>query len=478
MSLGKKMFHGIAWNGIERLSTQLIQFIIGIILARLLTPKEYGILGILLVFILISNVFIDSGFTKALIQKQDRNDNDISTVFIFNFLISLLFYCILWFTSPYIAIFYDIESLSLLLKILAISLITNALFAVPSTLITIDLNFKLLAKINFTSSVFSGIIAIILAYMGYGIWSLVYQTLIRSTTTLILMWFSLKWKPNWRFSSKSLKSLFSFGSKLLVASLLNVAVNNLYALFIAKVISTKDLGYYTRGTQFSDVAYNSITSVLDNVLLSGLSTIQDNKELLIKYMRSILKTTTMLVMPIFLFLAIMAEPIIKILLTEKWLSAVPIMQFFCLARLVTIISGINVNLLYVIGRTDLALKQQYIKITVRIIFFIISLKYGIIYIAMAELLSTIIHFFINTYYPGKFMQYGAFAQLKDMKYIILSGIVMSLFTLTTLYITNNILVQIAIAPIIAIVAYFISLKIFKIDELNILVLKVKEIFKK
>ncbi|MBC8767875.1 lipopolysaccharide biosynthesis protein [Arenibacter sp. BSSL-BM3] len=478
MSLGSKMFKGMVWSAIERFSVQAVQFIIGIMLARILTPKEYGIIGILLVFIAVSDVFIDSGFSTALIQKQKRTKVDISTVFWFNILISLVCYVVLWLLAPYIQEFYDLEQLSILLRVMSLSLIINALFTIPMTLLTIELDFKTISIITLIATIFSGIIAVYYAYHGYGVWALVIQIMTRSALTAILTWLMIKWRPFFIFSKSSFKELFSYGSKLLASSLLSTAVNNFYALFIAKFISTKDLGFYTRGTQFSDVVFGILSSILDSVLLPGLSTIQEQRDKLVNYTRNILKATALIIIPIFLYLAVIAEPLIKVLITEKWMPAVPIMQIFCIARLITIISGINVNLLYVIGRTDLALKQQYSKIAIRVLFFVIALKYGIIYIALAELISTASHFFINTYYPGKIMSYGAFSQLKDLVPIILSGLVMVVVVCVINYFISSDVIKLCVSPIFAIITYFTSIHFFKVKELNTLIMASKKFIEK
>lgn len=464
MSLGKKMFHGVVWSALERVSIQAVQFILGIILARILTPREYGIIGILLVFIAVSNVFIDSGFAKALIQKQNRTKDDKSTVFFFNVSVSLFCYLCLWFLAPLVANYYELEILKDLLRVMSLVLITNSLFALHATLLTIDLNFKTLAKINFIAVMVSGLIAIYLALEGFGVWALAWQTLIKSFLTMILMWIWVRWVPSPIFSKASFKSLFSYGSNLLISSLLTTAVNNFYALFIAKMLSAKDLGYYSRGTQFSDFIYGTISSILDSVLLPGLSTIQEERQVLTIQTRRVIKMTALVVIPVFFFLSLMAEPIIITLLTEKWMPAVPIMQIFCIARLITIISGININLLYVIGRTDLALKQHYSKIVVRVVLLIVALKYGIVVIALAELASTIIHFFINTYYPGKIMGYGSFSQLKDMKYIFLSAALMTIVTYLVVFFIDSHLIKVLVSPMVALGIYFLCVRLFKIEE--------------
>ena len=475
MSLGKRIFSGVLWSAIDRLSTQVFQFILGIILARLLTPTEYGTVGLLLVFIAISKVFIDSGFTKALIQKQDRSDKDISTVFLFNIAISLLAYSILWFVSPYIADFYNIEILSLLLKVLALSLIINAIYTVPYTLITITLDFKTTSKINIASTILSGIVAVYMAYNGYGVWALVFQTLISSITTVIMVWIFNSWRPSFIFSKKSFTKLFSYGSKLLVSSLLERLVSDLSSLLIGKYLSATNLGFYTRGTQFANFFSSSIGTIIDRVLLPGLATVQDDMNLLVQHVKKIIRLNALITIPLFTGLCILSKPIIQVLLTDKWIMAVPIMQILCIARLITLICSINVNLLYIIGRTDLALRQQYIKISIRIVFVIVAIKYGIIYIALAELLSTAIHYFINSYYPGKLMSYGALKQLKDISPFFFAGLVMAIIVyLTTILIDNNIL-KLILGPLVGIPTYLFMIKMLKINELNYLIQKIKEL---
>jgi len=474
MSLGKKMFSGVLWSAIDKLSTQAIQFILGIVLARLLTPEEYGTIGLLLVFIAISKVFIDSGFTKALIQKQERTQADISTAFLFNVIISIVAYTILWIAAPLVADFYNIEILSLLLRVLAISLIINALYTVPYTLISITLDFKTISKINLASTIFSGLIAVYLAYNGYGVWALVFQTLINSITTVAMVWIFNSWRPSLIFSKKSFKSLFSYGSNLLVSSLLERAVSDLSSLLIGKYLSTKNLGYYTRGTQFTNFFSSSVGSILDRVLLPGLATVQQDMNELVRYVKQIIKINALITVPLFFGLGILADPIIRVLLTERWIMAVPIMQIFCVARLITLLCGINVNILYIIGRTDLALRQQYFKIAVRVILVLASIKFGIIYIAFAELLSTAIHYFINSFYPGKLMHYGAFKQLRDIFPFFISGLVMAMIVFVTILFIENSILKLIIGPAVGILSYLIMIRLLKIRELNFLLHKLKE----
>tara|TARA_R110000796_G_scaffold252631_2_gene389338 strand:- start:23527 stop:24969 length:1443 start_codon:yes stop_codon:yes gene_type:complete len=464
MSLGDKIFSGALWSLFERISTQFAQFILGIFLARLLSPKDYGLIGLLLVFIVISQVFIDSGFTKALIQKKDRDEDDISTVFLFNLFISIGCYAILWFIAPFVADFYEIELLSSLLRVLSLSLILNALFTVPATLVTIELNFKLFAKVNFIAVVVSGGVAIYLAYHGYGVWSLVYQTILKSVIIGVLLWVWTKWKPKLKFSKASFKQLFSYGSKLLIGSLMNTTVSNVSSLFIAKMISAKELGYYTQGTQFTDLIFKTVNAMVDKVLLPSLSKIQDQEDVLIKYSKNIIKVVSIFITPLFFIIIVVAEPLIKVLLTEKWLPVVPIMQIFAVARLITIICGINVNLLYVLGRTDLALKQQYYKIPIRLVLLLAALKFGIVYVALAELVATSIHYFLDSFYPGKIMNYGAKDQLKDLYKIILYNVLLAVVSMALMYFIPNDIAKLICIPLFYALLYFIGNYYFKVPE--------------
>lgn len=475
MSLSNKMVNGMVWSMVERLSVQGIQFILGIILARILSPTEYGTIGLLMVIIVFMQVFVDSGFSKALIQKQDRTQTDISTVFFFNIIISFVCYLLLWITIPFIADFYNNESLIDLMRVISLSLIFGAFFSIPTTLLTIKFDFKAIARTNLIATILSGIIAVWMAYEGYGVWALVLQTLLKSILTVLLMWFQIKWKPTLVFSKTSFQSLFSYGSKLLLSSVLNMSVNNFSILFIAKVTTIKDLGFYNRGTQFADMIFTIFSSVLDSVLLPSLASIQNEREKLIHLTRLTIKFTALIATPILLGLACIAEPLIKFLLTDKWLETVPIMQIICLARLITIISGINVNVLYAIGRTDLALKQQYIKLIIRIVFLVIAIKYGIIFLALAELFSTIIHFFINTYYPGKILNYGSLEQIKDLLPIFFSSLLMVLVMYIPIYFLENSILKLIIAPLLALPVYLGLSYLFKISEFFVFLQKIKEI---
>ncbi|MCA4808829.1 lipopolysaccharide biosynthesis protein [Empedobacter stercoris] len=461
------MSKSFLWSAIERFSTQIIQFIIGIILARLLGPSDYGIIGIIIVINSFLQIFIDSGFTKALIQKQDRTINDFNSVFVFNIGIGLVSYLLLFIASPFIEKFYNIIHLALYIKIVGLSLIINTFYAVLQIDFTIKLDFKSIAKVNLISSLISGIIAVIMAYMGCGIWALIVQFVLKSLLTLIIFLFIKEHKLKFSYTHSSIVELYKFGSNILYGSLLNNIVNNFSTIFIGKIYNVQSVGYYTRGTQFTDVAYNTFNSILDSVLLPIFSKISgDIKSIKIEFIK-IYRYSMLLLLPIFILLALLAEPIIKILLTDKWLMAVPIMQFFAIARFITILSGINVNIIYALGKSNLVLKQQVFKIIVRVVLLLIAIPFGIYYVALAELVSTIIHYFINTYYPGKILKFSGIRQIMSCAKIILCSLsFVIVYSFSKILFTSDYIIILS-TSIVGLLFYILLLKALKVDEVNI-----------
>lgn len=467
MQNSKTNYSSFYWNALEKFGIQALQFIIGITLARILSPNDYGLVGILLVFIAVSQIFVDSGFTKALIQRNDKSDIDLSTAFTFNLVISITFYFILWFTAPIISSFYNEEVLINLLRSLSLILIINAFFSIPNTILTINLNFKKIAQINFFAVLISGSISIYMAYNGYGVWSLVIQYLLRAGISLIFFTIASKWKFKLYFSKSSFKRLFSFGSNLLASSLLNVVVDKFSSLFIAKTISTQDLGFYTRGIQFPDIAIGTLGSVLDTVLLPTLT---KTKELTVLRFQidKMVRLLSLVTMPVVILLAVLSEPIIILLLTDKWLPVVPIMQFFCVSRFFTNLISVNTNVLYVLNKANLVLKQHYLKIAIRVGFILLALPYGIVYIAFAEMLSAVAHLIINTYYPGKFIKFGFKSQFSILFPHITIGTVLFviLFLFNTIF--DNPIYKLLFVPLGGIVLYVLSIFIICRKDFNLL----------
>ena len=420
-----KFFKGIIWNSVEKILVKGSGFIITVVLARLLTPEDYGIVGMLAIFIALSNVFIESGFSKALIQKQDASDDDCNTAFLTNLGIATGVYVLLFLAAPLIARFYEVPQLVLISRVLFLNLIVVSCNIVQNALLTKAVDFKSIAKINFAGVVAGGIVGIGLAYWGAGVWALVAQTLATSVTRLFVFPLYSKWHPKFKFSRESFRHLFGFGSKLLLSGSMAVLVNNISTICIGKFYSQAQLGFYTRAVQFSDIFSSIINDVVGTVSYPVLSNLQQSRDEMLRMYRQSLLYTTMLTFPIMILIALLAHPLVLVLLTEKWLPCVVLLQILCLARMLTPISALNINILNALGRTDLTLKIETIKIAYGIVALAITIPIGVKAIVIGNLVTTIISFFVNTYYPGKLMGYGAFKMLKDWRFVLLSALVMA-----------------------------------------------------
>lgn len=448
-----KLIKGTVWNIVEKITVKGASFVISIILARLLTPEDYGIIGMLLFFIMLSNIFIESGFVKALIQKQDRNEVDFSTVFYFNLLISVFLYFVLYFSAPYISSFYKEETLTDLLRILSLNIIIGSINVVQRAKLMIEMDFKSLAKINFIGTIFGGAIGICMAYCSMGVWSLVGQYICSTLVMTITFFKYTRWFPHLYFSMNSFRTLFRFGSKLLIAGSLATIFNNISTVIIGKVYKSGQLGLYTRANQFTEIIAWTVNDVLGNVTFPVLSQLQNDKKKFIDVYSKSLFYTALIIFPIMILLAIVAKPLVIILLTEKWIECVPLLQILCFARMLTPLSAINMNVLNALGRSDLYMKVDLIKIPIDIALLIIAIPFGVKAIVISSLISTIISFFINTYYPGKLIGYGAIDQIRDYKKIYISLIGMSVVTCLIQLIASNIYIQLFIGLIAGLFSY-------------------------
>lgn len=412
-SLKSQSLSGIKWSAIERFGVQGIQFIIGLILARLLSPSDYGIIGMLAIFMAISQTIIDSGFSKALIQKQDRTEVDFSTAFFFNIVVGLVCYLILFLASPYIATFFNEPILKDVLRVLAINLFLNSLAVVPVAKLSIKVDFKTQSKASIISTLLSGTLGILLAYRGVGVWALVAQSVSHSFINVLLLWYLLRWKPQWKYSRQSFKNLFGYGGNILVASIISTIYDNINTLVIGKFYTPKDLGYFTRGQQFPALLSSNLTNIVQRVTFPILSKIQDDDKRLASVYRDYIKISSLGIFFLLVFLASIAEPLVTFLLTDKWSNAVIYLQVFCYALMFDHISAINLNFLYVKGKTNLVLRLEIIKKILAFIILIISIPFGVLAICLSKVVYAQIAIFINTYYTGRLMNLGYFRQLRD-----------------------------------------------------------------
>lgn len=477
-NIKRNLLKGVFWNGLEKVLTKGSSFVIGIILARLLAPSDYGLMGMLTIFVMLSNVIIEGGFAKALIQKKDCDNADYSTAFISNVGVSLLIYVILFFSAPWVANFYDEPKLVALLRILAINFVLGALNIVQRAKLMADVDFKSLAQINVVSTLIGGILGIFMAYNGFGVWSLVGQTIGATLVMVMLFPFYSKWKPTFLFSRSSFTHLFGFGSKLMLTGFVSVIVNNITTICIGKHYKSSQLGYYTRASQFSEVIAYTINDILGTVTFPVLSKLQDDTNQMVSVYRRSLFFTALVVFPVMILVALLARPLIVILLTEKWLPVVPLLQILCLARMFTPLSAINMNILNAIGRSDLFMKLDFSKIPIIAISLVITIPLGVKAIVIGSLVISFICFFVNAYLPGKLYGYGAFQQIKDWRYIILSLLIMSAIVYIFMLFVQNMWIQLIIGSILGMGVYILMCLLTKTIDKDMLFSVVRNVKRK
>ena len=411
-NLKSSAVNGAIWTGVEKFSRQAVQFVIGIILARLLPPNDFGVIGMLAIFIAIAQTFTDSGLSSALIQKKDRTEVDCSTIFYFNIGVGVLFYLLLYATAPLIADFYNMPILIDVTRVVALSIILSGLTAVQNARLTIDLRFRTLSLIALISMVVTGATGLALAYSGWGVWALVFQALAGQMVTSICTWYCSRWIPKLEFSMKSFKQLWGFGSKLLVSGLINTIYGNLYTLVIGKKFSSAEVAFYNRGNHFALLPAQTVQDMAIKVNFPILAKMQDDDERLLGAYKKLLTVPLYILYPVLVCMAVTAEPLVIVLIGEKWLPCVPIMQVLCIGYMFSPLTHINLNLLYVKGRTDLVLKLEFIKKPIAFLILFASIPFGIIVMVIGKAIYEFIAFSFNCYYTGKILNYGEWKQLK------------------------------------------------------------------
>lgn len=463
-SVKNKAVKGVMWSAIERFSVQFVQLIIQILIARILSPDDFGIIGMIAIFIAIAQSFIDSGFSNALIRKRDRTDIDNSTVFYFNIVVGAVFYLLLYLCAPAIAKFYNTPILVPVTRIVGLGVIFNSLAVVQRANLTAKVDFKTQAKASLISVIISGGCGLFLAYKGFGVWSLVAQTLLNGGCNTIFLWIFAKWYPKWVFSWKSFREMFSFGSKLLLSGLMDTLYKNIYTIVIGKFYSAGDLGYFTKANQLASFPSSNITGILQRVTYPLLCENQGNKEVLRTRYRTFLRLSAYVVFPLMVGLAVLAEPLIETLLTDKWIAAVPLLQLLCLSMMWYPIHAINLNLLQVQGRSDLFLRLEVIKKIVGVSILCITIPMGVVWMCVGKIVVTIIALIINTHYTGKLIGLGFLKQMRDLlPSLVYSFLMGAAVMLITMVVDNNIL-QIIIGIAVGVVVYFVMSKITRSEE--------------
>lgn len=453
----KQTLSGVKWTAIERFSIQGVQFILGIVIARFLTPADYGLIGMISIFFAISQTLIDSGISTALVRKLDRNDVDFSTAFYFNIVVATICAAILYIIAPWIAEFFNQPLLSPIAKISSINLIIGAFGAIQYTQLTIAINFKTPAKINFIAAVISGVICLILAFIGFGVWALVWQTIIANLLKTIMLWIISRWRPKFIFSKSSFRGMFGYGNKLLISGLINTIYSEMTTIVIGKFYTPASLGNYTRGQSMASLPVGIISDMFNRVTFPIFAKIQEDQDKLIRVYRDYISLIMMAVVFIVLLLVSLAKPIIVLLLTEKWAGAIIFLQVYAFAVLIDPICYLNVNLLKVVGRTDLVLKLEIIKKSIATGILFAAVPFGVLAICISKVIYGQIAVILNTYYTGKLFSLGYWTQIKDFLPYMLYSAIACVPAIILAYTCPWNLVSIVIGGILAVLLYIIIL---------------------
>lgn len=467
-SLKNKTIKGVGWSAIDNVVQFGVTFIVSIVLARLLSPDDYGLIGIIAIFTAICQTLINAGFTTALIRKKDATDDDYNTVFIVNLVMSLLLYSIIFICSPFIAKFFNRDELVDLTRVSSLGMIIGALALVQQTRLTKRIDFKTQTKITIVASVLSGVIGIVMAIFNFGVWALVAQQLSSHLIRTILLWFYNKWIPKLRFSSNSFHELFGFGWKMMLSGLLDTMWKELYQVVVGKFYNPATLGQYTRAKQFSTLFSSNLTSVIQRVTYPVLSNIQDEKERMISAYRRIIKTTMFVTAISMFFLGAISEPLLYCLIGPKWHEAAIYLPLICISGSLYPLHAINLNMLQVQGRSDLFLGLEVVKKIISLVPLFVGALIGIIPMLSVNLVVGVICYFLNSHYSGKLLGYNSWMQIRDVapSYFVATIVALSVYFFKFLPVSNWIILPLQIAMGMAVLIMFCKkTRIKEYDEL-------------
>jgi teichuronic acid exporter len=464
------------WKLMERGGTQGIQFIVQIILARLLLPEDYGIIALVVIFTSIAGVFVQSGLNTALIQKKDADEADFSSVFYLSLFIACLIYVVLFFAAPFIAAFYKIPEITPVFRVLSITLFFGAFNSIQNAVIARKMQFKKLFFSSTGAILISGTVGIYMAYTGYGVWALVGQQISNQLFVTLILWFTVKWRPQLLFSLERVKSLFSFGWKLLLSALIDTVYKDLRSLIIGKMYNPAMLGFYNRGQQFPSLIVSNINGSIQSVMLPVLASQQNNRPRVKDMMRRAIVTSSFIIFPMMVGLAVTAEPLVKFLLTDKWLPCVPFLQIFCASYALMPIHTANLQAINALGRSDIFLKLEIIKIIVGLSVLGITVFYGVYAIALGAVLSGIISTFINAYPNKKLLGYSYKDQCNDIMPSLLLSLVMGVVVYNFKLLGLSALITLIIQVCGGVILYVGLAWIFKLECFRYLVTTARGLF--
>lgn len=477
-NLKHKVIANLLWKLMERSGAQGMQFILQIILARLLLPEDYGIIALVLIFITLANVFVQSGFNNALIQKKHADEIDFSSVFYLSFFVAGVLYLTLYFISPIIATFYKEPLLIPVLRVLSLTLFFGAFNSIQNAIVARKMQFKKQFFSGLGAIIISGTVGVVLAYAGYGVWALVAQQMTSQLLIVLILWFTVKWRPRLLFSFERVKVLFSYGWKLLASSFLDTLYMDLRSLIIGKMYNAEMLGFYNRGKQFPSLIVTNINGSIQSVIFPVLAAQQDNKQRVKDIMRRAITTSSFLIFPVMMGLAVIAEPLVRILLTDKWLPCVPFLQINCMIYGLWPIHTANLQAINALGRSDIFLKLEIIKKIQGLAILSVTVFYGVYAIAWGGALAGITSSFINAYPNKRLLDYGYIDQIKDIMPAFFLSVIMAIGAYSIKFIGMNPGATLIMQIITGIVIYTGLARITRIKSYEYLLHTLKDMRKK
>ena len=466
------------WRFAERGAAQLVTLIVSIILARILTPSDFGTVSLVMVFTTIMQVFVDSGLGTALIQKKNADDLDFSSVFYFNFAVCLILYAGMFIAAPYIAGFYNDVSLTPIIRVISLTIVISGVKGIQQSYVSRNMLFKRFFFATLGGTIFSAFLGIGMAYAGCGVWSIVAQQLSNTAIDTLILWITVKWRPKKMFSWSRLKSLLSYGWKLLASSLLDTVYNNLRNLVIGKIYTSADLAYYNQGDKFPKVVITNINASIDSVLLPSMSGEQENCERVKSMTRRAIKTSTYIMAPLMMGLLFCAEPIVKLLLTEKWLPCVPYLRIFCFTYMFWPIHTANLNAIKAMGRSDFFLKLEIIKKVMGLALLLFTMRISVMAMAYSLIVSGILSQIINSWPNWKLLNYNYFEQLRDILPSIIIAVGMGICVYFISFIPMPTIVTLLIQIVIGAVIYIGVSAALKLEEFEYLFGMIKSFLKR
>lgn len=474
----KNIIKNFFWRFSERCGAQLVTFVVSVVLARLLDPKDYGTIALVTVFTTILQVFVDSGLGTALIQKKDADDLDFSSVFYFNFMVCMILYAGMFIAAPYIATFYKDTTLTPVIRVISLTIVISGVKGIQQAYVSKNMLFKRFFFSTIGGTIFSAVLGIAMAYMGFGVWALVAQQLSNTAIDTLILWLTVKWRPKKMFSFERLKSLFSFGWKLLVSSLLDTAYNNLRNLIIGKLYSSSDLAFYNQGDKFPKVIVTNINTSIDSVLLPTMSMEQDDPERIKQMTRRAIKTSTYVMAPLMMGLAFCAEPVVRLILTDKWIPCIPFLRIFCITYMFWPVHTANLNAINAMGRSDWFLRLEIVKKIVGLIILLSTMWFGVMAMAYSLLLSSVLSQIINSWPNRKLLGYGYLEQVRDFAPGILLAVAMGICVYFIGYLSLPMGMILLLQIILGAIIYMAGSAILKLEEFEYLLGMIKSFIRK